>query len=1273
MIKQAKMGKHKQRYYYSVLFLILFLGLSGIFFTKTDTGLTLLYKMFSHQINKRANFSISIKNLSAGLRTQLKADILVFANADSSLVFSVDTTNIRYGGIFELLGRRRLDSLTLSDAKLFVKINEPRTDPPEIPELNFPLFTIGQITLEGLKVEVQRSDTVFTQTIDRGCFSYHGRRDGAQILIRDLKTAVPIADLSLHGMSGELTVKNNIAKLRDIKFTLDDAAVRANGKIRYQKPFRFQFNFNADGISPSQYLEHPFIAADDKLSLKLGIMGDFQDFSVIADFGGVLNSKKIHYANISLEYKNDYIHLLGASFKNTGSDLSLYGSYNLKDKYLSTSFSSHALRPSEWYGTLPDFGFRGRLRANGYLDKRIKINYDLDVQEIYGLPFAHLSGNALVDSMQSVRMDSSNVLTLPGGTLKLRGNIEDLKKLNLDVYGNIDYFGGLELPGISPFEAKQLVITLKLLGELQDPDIQFNVNLDTLHYDRISLFNTNISLFGNRILKNPSGAFLMSFDHASIDSFLIGAVETYIRVDKDLISLDYLDLSSEQYNISMAGSIRDFRDFRITSLQGTYMDQNIYLLDTLSLALHEGGFSLSRFDILYRDALLYGSMDVAEDSLWGSLNLAGADLASLPLISVLSDSIAGLLDINLDISGYLGDPRILLQSSLRKANILGLYAERIRTQMEYARERLNIKNFIVEFEPQRSLQLKGSIPLNISFARMNPLKFLENDSLNAKISVKNARFSKLLPLLTQDLDVSGTANFQADIGGTLLDPLMDGELRVIAPRMDRIIADTLNSKVHYRSAHLYFNDMRLIANNGNYRGNTQIYADLGLSPKGPRFSADSSVYAFIQGEDDELLYLTPFIEDIEVMTGNFFTELEIQGSINNSRKNGIVRVRGGRLVLSMLANEIENFEGELRMKDNIADVDLRGKLPSLSYTLAGILGLNNTAVTNTHNFRVDGKMDMTKLISPEFDIRISGNQVSIVTLDENFNLTTEELDITVHGRDTLQVAGDLTIREGLIELGFNRPVAAIESPGKRQIYMEYQLNANVDKIYLRNQFIDATLDGEMSLFKYAGDENIRIGGQLEVSQGFFNYWASVFELDEGSIVFDQFQGNHELNFTAFKQISGGNRIIASITGSLNNPEIDFIDEDNQLSKAEIVRELTIGQIENTFSRGESTAQRTTTALLALAERPLEQQAQKFGVMSGLDRIDIKGGEATYIDSTTAVIVGGRIGRNFYLTYEGSRSEPMNIEIEYRINNRLSIVGSADDESVSGAFRLRLQY
>ncbi|MCK4530668.1 MAG: translocation/assembly module TamB domain-containing protein, partial [Candidatus Marinimicrobia bacterium] len=212
---------------------------------------------------------------------------------------------------------------------------------------------------------------------------------------------------------------------------------------------------------------------------------------------------------------------------------------------------------------------------------------------------------------------------------------------------------------------------------------------------------------------------------------------------------------------------------------------------------------------------------------------------------------------------------------------------------------------------------------------------------------------------------------------------------------------------------------------------------------------------------------------------------------------------------------------------------------------------------------------------------------------------------------------------------------------------------------------------------FASEGNTRMGGELFVTEGFFNYWASVFVLDEGSLILDQFENNHQLNFIARKSITTNDNekvdIIASIFGELNNPEITFTDENNTMSQADIVENLTIGEIRNVIG-GVTDDDSDPTSLLSLVEVPLEQQAKKLAGAGGLDRIDIKGGtEGTYIDETTALVIGGRIGRNFYLTYEGSQDDPWNMEFEYRLNNKVSIVGSADKSSVSGAVRLRLQY
>lgn len=1275
----------KQRRYIFVFFLILFIGSTGVYLTKTDVGFNIVYQLFRQKINREYDFHLSIEDLNTPFRTNLEANYLKFANDDSTLVVTIDTLDINYKGIFELLGRKHLDKLQIKEPNIYVKIDTPADEAVEFPGINFPNFLVNVIQVRNAKFQIEMTDTTIFQTIDLLECHYSGKKGSALLSINDLKMKNDDLGIKINGLSSEIVFKNNIAKLRNLNFLLNDSEISSNGKIRYVEPFRFQFAFNVRDFKIEDYIQVPMIKEQDKIDLSMDIMGDFDAFTATVELKGILNNKKIDYSTFNIEFKDDYLHLLQASFKNENTDISLYGSYGLVDKYITTTFTSYNLDPSDWFETIPEFDFQGRMRATGYLDERMRVNYDFSCLDLYGLETVKLGGDIIFDGLDNIMIDSSNYIYLPDGLLKARGSIVDLQEMDLDIYGDIASLGGLDIPSLGKVNAKDIYLTLKILGNINDPDIQMNFNLDSLNYNDYAVNNLNVSLFSKQTISQPGGALLVSFENAMIDSFPIGEVQTYIRVEEDMVYLDYFDINSENYNMSFSGDIKDFREFSINELKGSYQDEDIYLLDPVTFNITDDGYSLSRYDILYRDALLYGELDIKNDSINGSINIAGAELNSLPLLSTMMDSIEGRLDLNMDIRGGVDNPEITLGLLLKNASAFGLDAQRIRSKIHFNDSTVFVDNFNIAINDERNISLKGEFPIRINFKDEMVFKILYDEPLIADLDVNNARLSKLLPFIF-DFRILGNADAKGRITGTFNDPVMDADLFVRDPVVMKIEGDSIKSVFHYSNERMFFNDVKMYAGNGFYEGDANFFMDMRLQPEGQRFYRDSSLYVYVNGTDDEMIYLTPFIDPMEDLRGELFTELEMKGNFNKTIKNGKVTIKNGRLVLDILGNEVENIDGEAVMTDNIMNVDLKGKLPSVAYTLAGILGLEENRKDNKYNFDISGNMDMRYLIKPEFNLQLTGDQMSIVTLDEKVNLTSGEVDLQITGRDTLNISGDVTVQEGMIEFGFNRLPAKPETtaPAGEEPYLrtEYSLNAIIDKIYFRNQFIDATLNGEMILQKFPSENRTRMGGQLDVTDGFFNYWASVFVLDEGSLILDQFENNHELNFIARKNITdqNGNRneIIASITGELNNPEITFSDENNELSQAQIVEALTVGEIRTvlgdvTGGGNGNLLGSATTALLNLAEVPLEQQARRLGGVGGLDRIDIIGGEGTYIDETTALVIGGRIGRNFYLTYEGSQEKPVNIEYEYRLNNKVSIVGSASDEKVDAAVRLRLQY
>ena len=1280
------MADKRPRRYIFIFILILLIGSTGIFLTKTDAGFTIVYRIIQKQIDSQYGLNLSIENISSRVRTNIQADKLEFANADSSVIIKVDTRDINYNGIFEFFGRGHLDSLRLIEPDIYILLNDNGTsEESELSEIKFPKFLIQHIRVEKAHLHIQTADTLIHQKIDDFKCFYSGKNEGARIRIDDLDIRNEALGLEIKDLSSDVSIKNDIAKLRNLKFYLNDSEVSSQGKIRYMNPQRFQVNFSIKDLRIEEYLDLPLIHEDDRVDLDVDLKGNFNELTALVAMEGLINKKHIDQSSFRLELKDDYVHVLEATFQNGSNDVNAYGSYGLKDQYLELSLVPNKIRLHDWLDNIPEFDIKGNLRAEGFIDSLVNINYDIVCLELYGIENSNFSGNIEMLGLEEINIDSTNKIDILDGLLTFNGSIKNLNELDLNIRGDINKISGLQIPGVPEIEADTLYLTLKVKGEMLDPDIEMNFNLDSLKYAEISTHNLNVSLFSKNTISEPGGALLISTEDVVIDSFEFGDIQTYVHMQEDSIALDYFDVIHEDYNLSLAGAVGNYRHFKIDKMQGVYQGEEVYLLEPISFTIDEDKYSLSRFDILYRDALLYGSFDVFGDSLQGWINIAGAELNSLPLISTIVDSIAGIMDMNIEIAGSISDPQINLGMQLKRAYAFGLDLEKMRSEMYYQDSMVYVNYLNMQIDDERRIDLKGEMPLYINFNAKNVAGLLPKDSLYAELELEKVRLEKLLPFVLPYLRIVGEADVKGVIRGTINDPIMDAKLVAYEPEVEKIIGDSIRADYHYSNERIYFNDVEVYANNGYYEGNANFYMDLRVQTDQERHQADSSIYVYVEGNDDEMIYLTPFIDPIESLTGDIYTELEMIGSFNESQKYGKVEIDDGVLVIDILGNEIRNITGTGIIDDNIADVHLRGLLPSETYSFANILGFEDI----DSNFTVDGTLDLSNLISPRFDVRLQGDQLSIATLDDNVNLTTGLVDMNITGKDTLTITGDVTLSEGSIEYGFNRSAPSETAPPSNDDYIKtaYTINAMIDKVYFRNQLLDVTLNGEMLLQKYPNENNTRMGGELAVTEGFFNYWASVFTLEQGSsLILDQFENNHQLNFIANKEIDD-NTIIASITGELNNPEISFTDENAEMSQAGIVSALTVGEIQNVLedvgiglpssgSPGGITLNFETArdAFLALAEVPLEQQARQLGSAGGLDRIDIKGGtNGTYIDETTALVIGGRIGRNFYLTYEASQDDPMNMEFEYRLNNKVAIVGAADMKKVEGAVRLRLQY
>lgn len=1264
-----------QRRYIVSFILILLIGVLGVYFTKSDMGLRLIYSIARQQIERKLDYTLSIDDIAKHPYTGIRADKVEFTSKDSSIIVEIDTMNIHYSGIFEILGRQHVNVLRLSNPKITVRIDSSSgSGDMDMTGMKLPEMLINKLLIDNATICINTPDTsiiAYVKTLD---LRYSGQPGQAQLNVFDLAFCDSDSSIFVRDFSSHVTVKNNIIKLKNLNFLLNGAEISAVSKIRFTDALRFQGDFSVHKADLSDYVDLPFVYKNEKVDLDVTVSGDPNEFTGSVSVKGKANHMDIDMGQIDFEFKDETFYLLQAKFSNAYNDIALFGSFGFKDRYVNATVSIYDLSPEFWISDIKAFDVNGRLRAKGYLDDEIKLNYKINADNIYGLETAGISGDITMLGLDTLVLDTNNYFQIPNGKLSLSGTVIGFDSLDLKMHGFVKEIGDIDIGGDKKPELKNVTIAMSGKGHISDPSIEFNANIDSLAYDKLSTENIKFSIYGRDFFTNPKGTALISLEDIRWDSLSVNKLETYVTMEDQDVVMEFLDIDGKGYEFSLCGSMSDYEIFTIDKMTGVYEDQSVYLLDTVSLTLRDDYFKLSPFEVLYKDAYLFGQFSLIDQILDGKLSILGADINSLPKVIAGQDSISGIVDMDITVDGSVSDPELSSILSIKKGRFFDVGINSVAGRLEYGNDKLSMKDVDIQFEDERYIRGMMQLPMDIDFGSYEIIRLLPEGDLSGIWDVHNIRMKKLLGLMTNEIDVGGELSLDANIFGTLGKPRLESDLSLSYPSIDLIKLDTIQAAINYKDKKLYFNDVFLESSQGEYKGFAYLPFDLEKDNFQYEFLADSNLYVFVQGRDKDLPYLTPFLDVVENLDGEFNTEFEIAGTFNDPVKNGSVTIRKGNLVIEQLENRIEDINGTGKLVDNVLNLDIKAKWPAVQYTLAGILGLSGASEEAESNMQVDGTIDLTHFSHIGFDLNARGENLSIVALGEDVNLTSGDVNLNVKGYDPISITGDFEVREGYIGFEFNSLGGGPVNNAQETVGFEYVINMPIEKIYLRNQFIDATLEGEAIMIKHPYLPDTHIGGSLTVTDGLFSYWASVFELQEGSITLDQFEGNHELNFTAYKEISD-NIIIASISGELDNPEINFSDNNNELSQAEIVRALTIGEIEGVFSDlGEATASAsaTTTALLALVERPLEQQAQKFGNVGGLDRIDIKGGEGTYIDSIS-VLVGGRIGRNFYLTYEGSQDDPLNIEVEYRLNNKVSVIATADDESVSGAVRLRIQY
>jgi autotransporter translocation and assembly factor TamB len=668
--------------------------------------------------------------------------------------------------------------------------------------------------------------------------------------------------------------------------------------------------------------------------------------------------------------------------------------------------------------------------------------------------------------------------------------------------------------------------------------------------------------------------------------------------------------------------------------------------------------------------------------------------ASLSIVNLNLTGLASALDLQLPIIGDLfADLAITTRDDkIESAGIIEIKDGRLGNvsfenftfASDLKENLLRVKELKIEDEQQGGLMVFGSTKVRSTEIGLLPFEIDPNGAAKFSGEFKNFQLNYLDEYLPQDVSIEGSLTGSLAINGTGNEPEMVFAFEVISPRYDKINAQTIAGSGRYTDHRLYFEDLVGSTKGGDYSGEGYIPIDLSLSRSdGHRWLENDPIAMELSAVTSNFEVLTPYLVDVDSVTGDIELELEIVGTPEQPVRNGKVVVKNGTIYALMLDLPIRGVEGSAILKENKFILEnLVGKSHITSDASWGsqlkkaIIPAKKTKNSLTDNIRLSGSMDLEEFFWPDLAFLVTGKDVYIRTLLGEIE-GVADLNLLITGKDTVSIAGDIIPSEAVLRMEFVQDPYA-ETPIEGETITHYKLHFPMENgnVFLQNSQMDAEFEGTMSLYQL-GNGPYRYSGEVDVRKGKFYYFSDVFDIESGRVVFDPSEFNPQLDFVATTDVLKI-QIDVLVTGKLDEPEI-VLQADGQegfYSQGELLELLTIQRrLDGGGPAGDGFGDQSFYIFGKLLENELERNLIRS---TPLDEFEIEGSESLMGDSDEdlSVKVGTKMTENVYLSYKQSLSfsEPYEVGVEYKLTPNVSFVISYDEDGqVQVRYRLKRQF
>ena len=1249
-----------------IMILIPVIFIAGFFAFKPNLWQSRIESYLNRQLDDEG-WTIKINQFSGHLFSNIYTNDVLLTNEDgTSVLLPKISAKVM---IFPLLkGEIKLSTLSLNNASIFPFIDTVKEENDDFKQLKFfpekiPL-NIRQLHVDGSIYTSREDSSQILHFLIDGAIKPDTTAMNIDLSKLELFYSEPRVDIVINNIKGNLSSKrisvevekaniNGFPLSGNFKYEFGEAP-NMNGKISL-------LDYNLPNKIFSQLPLQPELS---KLSATFQFESDMMNFIGVLDINNDLGLKMS--GDFNLENKIDYFQLNSLMLTGNEATLNIKGIYE-DNGHFNGTVQLDKLDVSEWITKGNETNLSGYILLDGdFINNQISaldMNVEVDESILFEREPSSISGGI---SFRNFQLEITNPLTLTIGPsmVEVKG-ASDFKSKILDL--------NLSLTDASTFlinnfwedslSSGRATGSMYLKGPFDSLGINADLIINKFGYNNILL--ESFEFIGNiEDLNNfNEGAFKLKFGKGTWNEYGFESGTGEFLLLDTLVEVSSFELKNGNDYLQFNGSVNKDSLINLERFQIAYRGHYLINPRPIFISYSNNSFSFEPFEIHVDDGIIEGSLST--NPLQGHIKFSNvtSDIMSL-FESNYSQKIKGNIFGEIFIDKDLKQDKVTIDLTLKNGQLAKQSFDDFYISAIYKDETIFLEEMILKDGDKTAFQVMGRIPF-LTDTTKSKIIDIQSNFKNIDITF----FTQFIPEWETYLFGNFTGVF--NISGNTVKTMMSIDASIENTVFRKIPLGLVKASGSYNSKKLIFKDFT--SNwNGNYiKGSASLPIDFNIaSPNINKWNLNDKILIRTDGRFNSLVFLSENIAQTDSIIGDISISLNVDGPKDKLVRNGSINIKNGKIHTILIDEPITNIFASAELKQNKMSIN----------SFNGLLFNSNNKVQPDSNLSISGVIDFTKFFEPRYNIKAIGNDVFYRSLDGDIEAYSD-LDISIIGKDTIDITGSISARNGAIYSEFNSDQTPSFDQKGRTI-TNYNIRFPIQESFaIRNSQIDASILGEIAMNRQ-NESDWNYSGEIELMEGeIYYYLGDVFKNLRGTMIMDGQGFNPFLDLTASTRI-GDAEIMLGVFGPFDNPEWTF-DSDKGYTESDILQLLTFNTrvAEEGFTT-EGLGSQAQTILGAYLERQLERNfVRATGLQSSgiLEDVEISGtSELIKPGQGEEFSISAKVNRNFSLSYQRSFSLEAayknKVGVEYKLNPNFSVIGNVDEKGqVHMKFRVRRVY